>query len=121
MKKTIMGATMAVLAFSGMASKLQQRESRIDWCSNESSDQCYCNKIDSEGAKIVLINLDDHCQLDSLEDAGGVFLLSGDMLIISGRQNTTAGQAWTLGDAYDTGVVALSSSSGVDVSISDNI
>jgi len=37
------------------------------------------------GAKIILVNLDDHCQLEELEDAGGVFLLSGDMLVVSGR------------------------------------
>jgi hypothetical protein len=37
------------------------------------------------GAKIVLVNLDDHCQLHNLEDEGAVFLLSGDMLVISGR------------------------------------
>jgi hypothetical protein len=38
-----------------------------------------------------LVNLDDHCQLDDIEDMGGVFLLSGDMLIVSGRQNSSAG------------------------------
>ena len=44
------------------------REAKIDWCGEYDDDQCYCNKIDIQGPKILLVNLDDHCLLDDIED-----------------------------------------------------
>ena len=67
-----------------LTAKAKAEESKIDWC-GDSNDECFCNKVNTEGGKIVLLNLDDHCQLDDIEDQGGIFLLSGDMLIVTGR------------------------------------
>ena len=49
-------------------------EHHIDWCRDNSDDECLCNKINLLGPKIVLVNLDDHCLLDAIEDEGGIFI-----------------------------------------------
>ena len=59
------------------------------------------------GPKVKLVNLDDHCALDDLYDEGGVFIQSGDILIISGRENHTASQIWTPSSDFDTWVLNL--------------
>lgn len=46
----------------------RHEESHIDWCRNHNDDQCLCNQIDIMGPKILLVNLDDHCLLDDIED-----------------------------------------------------
>ena len=45
----------------------------IDWCRGD-DDECLCNKINLLGPKIVLVNLDDHCLLEDIEDQGGIFI-----------------------------------------------
>jgi hypothetical protein len=42
-----------------------------------------CQEVTTEGAKVVLINLDDEQQLHSIKQDGGIFLESGDMIVIS--------------------------------------
>ena len=46
----------------------------IDWCRGDDDDECLCNKITLQGPKIVLVNLDDHCLLENIEDQGGIFI-----------------------------------------------
>ena len=88
MKSSMMIGTMALLLATTYGAKLTAKataeESKIDWCGSQ-DDECLCNKVNTNGGKIVLVNLDDHCQLDSIDDMGGIFLLSGDMLIVTGR------------------------------------
>lgn len=86
MKSAMMIGTMALLLATTYGAKLTAKaaDTKIDWCGDQ-NDECLCNKINTNGGKIVLLNLDDHCQLDDIEDQGGVFLLSGDMLIVTGR------------------------------------
>ena len=87
MKSSMMIGTMALLLATTYGAKLTAKaeEKKIDWCANNNDDECLCNKINTNGGKITLVNLDDHCQLDNIEDEGGIFLLSGDMLIVTGR------------------------------------
>ena len=65
-------------------------ERSIDWCRDHDYEECLCNKINIQGPKVVLVNLDDHCLLDDIEDEGGIFLLSDDLLVVTGRSNTSA-------------------------------
>ena len=76
----------------------------VDWCEDLSHDECLCNKINIQGPLIELVNLDDHCQLERIRDEGGIFLLSGDLLVIAGQNNVSASQAWSVSN-FDTGVV----------------
>jgi hypothetical protein len=50
--------------------------------------------------------------LDDIEDQGGIFLLSGDMLIISGRANYTALQQWGDISGVDPDVLYLNPTCG---------
>ena len=86
MKSTMIIGTMALLLATtyGATITAKAADTKIDWCADQ-DDECLCNKVDINGGKIVLVNLDDHCQLDSIDDEGGIFLLSGDMLIVTGR------------------------------------
>src|ERR1017187_3163375 len=102
MKNAMILSTMALLLATTYGARLTAKaaESKIDWCA-DNEDECLCNKINTSGGKIVLVNLDDHCQLDNIEDEGGLFLLSGDMLIVTGRQNSTAAQSWSESAKFD--------------------
>lgn len=95
----------------------RDEENNIDWCHDHDDDQCYCNKINLQGSKIVLVNLDDHCQLDDIEDEGGIFILSGDMLIITGRENDGAFQSWDERTDFDTGVLSLDQGNDIDIPV----
>ena len=82
-----LGTTLAIQdTFSGNC----HGERSIDWCRDNDYDECLCNKINLQGPKVVLLNLDDHCLLDDIEDEGGIFLESGDLLVVTGRSNTSA-------------------------------
>ena len=54
---------------------------------------CLVNDIYLYGPKVVLVNLDDRCKVEKYE-AEGIFLQTGDMLIVTGRENAAAGQEW---------------------------
>ena len=81
-------------------------EHHIDWCANDNDDECYCNKITLQGPKAKLVNLDDHCQLDDIEDEGGIFLLTGDILVVTGRANSSSLQDWGV-FCYDTSILGI--------------
>ena len=51
---------------------------------------CLCNKLFSSGPKIILVNLDDHCTLEDFEEFG-IFIETGDMVFITGRELAAAG------------------------------
>jgi len=57
----------AAICISSAVALGANRGGKIDW-NQDNSDECLCNKIDIQGPKIVLVNLDDHCQLDDIED-----------------------------------------------------
>ena len=87
-----MGSTLAIQDIFGNS----HHEHHIDWCANDNDDECLCNKINLQGPKVILVNLDDHCLLDDIEDEGGIFLLTGDLLVVTGRNNASAFQTWTV-------------------------
>lgn len=103
MNKIISALAVTLCLTSSMALAVN-RESRIDWTRDNNDDECLCNKINLQGPKIVLVNLDDHCQLDEIEDQGGLFILSGDLIVITGRNNASASQSWDV-SGFDAGVV----------------
>ena len=94
-----MGTSLAIQDIFGTG----HREASIDWC-NDDDDECLCNKITLDGPKVVLVNLDDHCLLEDIEDQGGIFLLSGDLLVVTGRNNASASQDWTV-SGFDSNVI----------------
>lgn len=59
----------------------------------DKDERCLCNEINQQGRKVVLINLDDHC-LTSRIEREGVFLQTGDLLVIFGSALSEAGQVW---------------------------
>jgi hypothetical protein len=93
MKTSLMCITLllgSALAVQNIYGNDYHGEGSIDWCRDNDYDECLCNKINIQGPKVVLINLDDHCLLDDIEDEGGIFLQTGDLLVVTGRSNTTA-------------------------------
>lgn len=56
---------------------------------------CLRNSIDILGGKIVLVNLDDRCEVERLEREG-IFLEIGDIVLFAGRGNGDADQEWDL-------------------------
>ena len=51
------------------------------------------NDVTLTGGKIVLVNLDDKCKLSRQEDYG-IFIQTGDYVIVTGRAKPLAGQVW---------------------------
>ena len=107
-----LGVTLAVTTTSALN---VNRDHAIDWCRDNNDDECLCNKINLQGPKIVLVNLDDHCQLDDIEDQGGLFILSGDLVVITGRNNATASQSWDV-SGFDANVVGTGNNFDLAVS-----
>lgn len=69
------------------------------------------NTVDTYGGKIVIVNLDDSCHLDDLETYG-VFIKTGDIVIVSGRSMPSAGQLWYIPyySCLDPKIVGISQS-----------
>ena len=109
-------STLAVtLALTSASALAVNRAAGIDWCRDNTDDECLCNKVNLQGPKVVLVNLDDHCQLDDIEDQGGLFILSGDLVVITGRNNATAAQSWDV-SGFDAGVVGTGNNFDLSVS-----
>ena len=51
------------------------------------------NDITLYGPNVVLVNLDNRCQVEKYEKEG-IFLQTGDLLFVTGRENKCAGQEW---------------------------
>jgi hypothetical protein len=58
---------------------------------------CLRNEIILKGPKVVLVNLDDRCDLEQYEREG-VFLEVGDILIVTGREDVSADRLWFFDD-----------------------
>jgi hypothetical protein len=69
-----------------------------------------CTGICLPGADVLLVNLDSACQTEAFE-AIGAYLDEGDLLIIAGRYNSSAGQSWAINGTYDTTVISVYSTS----------
>jgi len=60
MNKIIL-ALSAVTLFTTSTALAVNRDKKIDWDRDNNDDECLCNKVNLQGPKIVLVNLDDHC------------------------------------------------------------
>ena len=67
-------------------------------CRARELESCLVNDIYLTGPNVVLVNLDNSCQVDKLEREG-IFLQTGDLLFVTGRQHTAAYQDWE--DEYE--------------------
>jgi hypothetical protein len=87
---------------------------RIQFGEDENDEECLCNSFCIEGAKAILVNLDDHCELEKWEEFG-IYIQSGDIIFITGRERSSAGQDWAMVGTYDTNVIDVSSNTSVNV------
>ena len=62
-------------------------------CKAEHLEDCLENDIALYGPNVVLVNLDNRCQVEKFEH-NGIFLQTGDILFVTGRENKCAGQEW---------------------------
>lgn len=69
-------------------------------CKYQRDQDCLVNSINLYGPKVVLVNLDDRCRIEKLEREG-IFLQTGDFVIVTGRENSAAGQEWKWENGYD--------------------
>ena len=60
---------------------------------NEKEERCLCDEINLQGRKIVLVNMDDKCQVDRLIREG-IFLDTGDFLLFAGSSLEYYGEDW---------------------------
>lgn len=81
--------TLALAALVGMVAA---RKGRIDYdytCEAQHLEHCLLNDITLYGPNVVLVNLDNRCQLEKYEREG-IFLQTGDLLFVTGRENKCA-------------------------------
>ena len=62
-------------------------------CRNERLNTALDNPIDMYGPNVELLNLDNHCEVERIEREG-VFLQTGDLLFVTGREFSCALQQW---------------------------
>lgn len=62
-------------------------------CKAAKIEDCLENDITLYGPNVVLLNLDNRCQVEKFEREG-VFLQTGDIFFVTGRENKCAGQEW---------------------------
>lgn len=72
---------------------------------------CLQNDIATYGGNVVLVNLDDNCDLDKLETYG-LFIQTGDFIVVTGRSKPSAGQLWYVPyySGLDMSIVTISQS-----------
>ena len=58
-------------------------------CVARAEAECLVNSIYLYGPKVVLVNLDDACQIEELERLG-IFIQIGDLIFVTGRENACA-------------------------------
>lgn len=63
-------------------------------CIVEQENECLRNEIGLMGAKVVLVNLDDNCQMEQIT-VEGLFIQTGDYIIMTGREIPTQDLRWT--------------------------
>ena len=70
----------------------QRKGGRVDYgdnCKADKLENCLSNDITLYGANVVLVNLDNRCQVEKFEREG-IFLQTGDLLFVTGRENRCA-------------------------------
>ena len=85
----MMKLTTAVAAFLGMA---VAKDGGINYdytCKAQHLEGALQNDITLYGPNVVLVNLDNRCQVDRYEREG-IFLQTGDLLFVTGREHTCA-------------------------------
>eukprot|EP00347_Sterkiella_histriomuscorum_P009130 403342405 len=88
--------TLAVAAFLGLSQAAQSYNDRINYdytCKAQHLENCLYNDISLYGPNVVLVNLDNRCQVEKYEHQG-IFLQTGDLLFVTGREHTFSGQEW---------------------------
>lgn len=76
--------------------QLAQKSDRINYdysCKAAHLEDCLYNDITLYGPNVVLVNLDNRCQIERVEREG-IFLQTSDLLFVTGRENKCAGQEW---------------------------
>eukprot|EP00347_Sterkiella_histriomuscorum_P007849 403347327 len=87
---------LAVAAFLGLTNAVQNYDHRINYdytCKAQHLENCLYNDITLYGPNVVLVNLDNRCQVEKFEHEG-IFLQTGDLLFVTGREYTCAWQEW---------------------------
>ncbi len=59
------------------------------YCNAVGEEACLLNSINIYGPKVVLVNLDDRCQIEHVEREG-IFIQEGDLIFVTGREHTFA-------------------------------
>eukprot|EP00347_Sterkiella_histriomuscorum_P016666 403352322 len=89
--------SLAITALLGFACASQSSDGgRLNYdytCRAQNLENNLQNTITLYGPNVVLVNLDNRCQIDKLEHEG-IFLQTGDLLFVTGRENTCAWQNW---------------------------
>ena len=81
----------ALMALTVKMNGLVKDKIKYDYdCVNENQEECLQNDITLFGSQIVTINLDDNCALSKYENEG-VFVQTGDIVIVAGKQYALAG------------------------------
>ena len=71
---------------------------RYNWEPIEDRDErCLCNEFNQQGRKVILVNLDNNCLISRLEREG-IFLETGDLIIVVGSALAGSGQEWRIPD-----------------------
>lgn len=79
---------LAICGFMG----LSQASKRINYdysCKAKHLENCLLNDITLFGPNVILVNLDNRCQIEKMEREG-IFLQTGDLIFVTGRENTCA-------------------------------
>ena len=94
--------TLALAGILGLSQAVQRgghhgglkggRHDRVDYdytCEAQKLEHCLQTDISLYGPNVVLVNLDNRCQVEKYEREG-IFLQSGDLLFVTGRANKCA-------------------------------
>ena len=82
--------TLALAALLGLTQAVQHDRIHYDYtCEAKNLEDCLLNSIYLYGPNVVLVNLDNKCQVEKYEKEG-IFLQTGDLLFVTGRENKCA-------------------------------
>ena len=82
--------TLALAALLGFATAGYSDRINYDYtCKAKHLEDCLLNDIYLYGPNVVLVNLDNRCQVEKYEREG-IFLQTGDLLFVTGRENKCA-------------------------------
>lgn len=84
--------TLAIAALLGFTSATTAQGGRINYdytCKAKALENCLYNDITLYGPNVILVNLDNRCQVEKYEKEG-VFMQIGDLLYVTGVENRCA-------------------------------